>query len=264
MGHRALVAYQRADGRFDVHFSHRGADRLGLCNDITETTPLGGEASESEFINSFVNALEKEAPNGVRGELTKPQEPTAVESEPKKRALTMPEVCSYLDTYKRSAEALYVVNREFEVVGFRALHVELRDEYNGNILLSARWYDGEAVSAQFDRGWFNAAETTLSNFISEGILSVEDATNRLIEQTLERIKNSPEQQILAHSTGVPSRYYAEYLPAFLKPRGMRRIDGDMTVSSFEDYDPWELPEDFPDPELAKQSGDNEQFNLGNF
>ena len=265
MGHRALVAYQRDDGLFNVHFSHKGAHDLELCNDITETTPLGGEADGSEFANAFINGLEKHHDGAVAGELTRPQEPTTVESEPKKTAVTMPEACEYLHTYNRGVESMYVVNREFDVRGFQCLHVGIGpDDYRGAILLSPRWHDGEPIDVRRDQGQFNGVANTVTSLVSDGVLTIDDAIDRLITQTLDRIQNSRDQQVLAHSPGVPEQYYAEYLPAFLKPIGMGRVNGETTVSAFDDYDPWELPENFPNPELAKQSGDNAQFDISTF
>ena len=43
MAHRALVAYERPDDTFSVHYSHSGADRYHLATAITAQTPFGGE-----------------------------------------------------------------------------------------------------------------------------------------------------------------------------------------------------------------------------
>jgi len=42
MAHRALVAYERPDGRYNMHYSHEGAYELRLATDITAETPFGG------------------------------------------------------------------------------------------------------------------------------------------------------------------------------------------------------------------------------
>lgn len=39
MGHRALVAYARGDGRYDIHYAHWGAADLSLADRLT--TPAG-------------------------------------------------------------------------------------------------------------------------------------------------------------------------------------------------------------------------------
>ncbi|WP_458206078.1 DUF6735 family protein [Haladaptatus sp. NG-SE-30] len=42
MGHRALVAYERPDGRFDRHYAHWGATSIALRHRITPKTPFAG------------------------------------------------------------------------------------------------------------------------------------------------------------------------------------------------------------------------------
>ncbi|WP_458186132.1 DUF6735 family protein [Haladaptatus sp. NG-WS-4] len=39
MAHRALVAYERPDGRYDRHYAHWGATSLALRHRITPETP---------------------------------------------------------------------------------------------------------------------------------------------------------------------------------------------------------------------------------
>lgn len=43
MGHRALIAYERPDSTYNVHYSHWGAIHLRLKRAITEETPFGGD-----------------------------------------------------------------------------------------------------------------------------------------------------------------------------------------------------------------------------
>jgi hypothetical protein len=41
MGHRALVAYERTDGTYTLHYSHWGAANLKLKHYITAVTTFG-------------------------------------------------------------------------------------------------------------------------------------------------------------------------------------------------------------------------------
>ncbi|ELZ32433.1 hypothetical protein C474_06407 [Halogeometricum pallidum JCM 14848] len=42
MGHRALIAYERIDGTYTLHYSHWGAANLKLKHRITAETPFSG------------------------------------------------------------------------------------------------------------------------------------------------------------------------------------------------------------------------------
>ena len=43
MGHRALVAYERTDGQYTLHYSHWGAANLKLKHRISAESPFGGD-----------------------------------------------------------------------------------------------------------------------------------------------------------------------------------------------------------------------------
>ena len=48
MGHRALVAYERTDGQYTLHYSHWGASNLKLKHLISAETPFGGDDTDSK------------------------------------------------------------------------------------------------------------------------------------------------------------------------------------------------------------------------
>ncbi|WP_408958053.1 DUF6735 family protein [Natrinema sp. 74] len=54
MGHRALVAYRRPNGRYDLRYSHWGGEDLSLAAEITATTPLADGAVEGELLADSV------------------------------------------------------------------------------------------------------------------------------------------------------------------------------------------------------------------
>jgi len=58
MAHRALVAYERPDGRYNLHYSHEGAYELRLATDITAETPFGGTVPSTDQRNRLELMLE--------------------------------------------------------------------------------------------------------------------------------------------------------------------------------------------------------------
>ena len=49
MGHRALVAYERTDGQYTLHYSHWGAANLKLNHRISAESPFGGDNTDSKW-----------------------------------------------------------------------------------------------------------------------------------------------------------------------------------------------------------------------
>jgi hypothetical protein len=49
MGHCALVAYERTDGQYTLHYSHWGAANLKLKHRISAESPFGGEDTDSPW-----------------------------------------------------------------------------------------------------------------------------------------------------------------------------------------------------------------------
>ena len=68
MGHRALVAYERTDGQYTLHYSHWGAASLKLKHCITAETPFGGEDTDSKWAKQLLaelaDGLEADAVDG--------------------------------------------------------------------------------------------------------------------------------------------------------------------------------------------------------
>jgi len=52
MGHRALVAYERTDGQYTLHYSQWGAANLKLKHRISAESPFGGDDTDSSGRNS--------------------------------------------------------------------------------------------------------------------------------------------------------------------------------------------------------------------
>jgi len=59
MGHRALVAYERTDGQYTLHYSHWGAANLKLKHCISAESPFGGEDTDSMWAKQLLSELPK-------------------------------------------------------------------------------------------------------------------------------------------------------------------------------------------------------------
>jgi hypothetical protein len=56
MGNRAIVAYERQDGTYSVHYSHYGAADFRLVQTIAERTPFG-EGSNAVWASETINEI---------------------------------------------------------------------------------------------------------------------------------------------------------------------------------------------------------------
>ena len=252
MGHRAVVAYERDDGLFDVRYSHWGSHDLKLRNDIAEETPLGGDAEEyePEFITAMLAELEEhidEADDDVEvsGALVGKQDSTPVEPEVEAKGITIAEVCEYVDESNFHAEAMYVVTREFDVRAFKPLYVPF--DGRGSLLVEPRWVGEDPVSNDFDRGWFKGMVSELATFVDDGVLTEAEAADRAINHALEKFADALNKMVLGHSTAVEREHRERNPTALVKMTGRTRLHsrGDvMLPSGYIDAEEWERPDDF--------------------
>lgn len=54
MGHRALVAYERTDGQYTLHYSQWGAANLKLKHRISAESPFGGDDTDSKWAKQLL------------------------------------------------------------------------------------------------------------------------------------------------------------------------------------------------------------------
>jgi len=54
MGHRALVAYERTDGQYTLHYSHWGAANLKLNHRISAESPFSGDDTDSAWAKQLL------------------------------------------------------------------------------------------------------------------------------------------------------------------------------------------------------------------
>ena len=57
MGHRAVVAYERTDGQYTLHYSHWGAANLKLKHQISAESPFGGDDTDSKWAKQLLAEL---------------------------------------------------------------------------------------------------------------------------------------------------------------------------------------------------------------
>jgi hypothetical protein len=139
MGHRALVAYGRPDGRYDLHYSHWGAERLRLAGEITPRTPFGARGTDGS---------------------------TAVDPEPTAAGIPFEEIIDgRLDFLCH--EALYTVSPAGEVTAYRTLWFGFGDDATvGNGALVE--VPGGPVEDAYVRGWFQGVKTVAADLLDRG------------------------------------------------------------------------------------------------
>jgi len=151
MGHRALVAYERPDGRYDVHYSHWGAD-LDLGRRITPETPFGRRSGDGPV----------------------------VEPDPRASGLALVAlIADHLDFLHH--EALYLVGTDSEVTEYRVLQflvatadgVLSGDETVGRgALVEVSPFD---PGSGYVRGWFDGVRDAVGEMIDTGSMDERDA-----------------------------------------------------------------------------------------
>lgn len=165
MGHRALVAYERDDDEYALHYSHWGAAGFGLACAITPATPFGCD------------------------------DPTErVDPEPAATGVTLADATAeYLDF--QLFEAFYVVDREERVTAYLPLWFGLDDESRtvedspavGNgALVAVQGTDVEPTDPERVRGWCQGVKATLGALVDHRCLTEEEAVDLLAERVREQ------------------------------------------------------------------------------
>ena len=111
MGHRALVAYERTDGQYTLHYSHWGAANLKLKHCISAESPFGGEDTDStwakQLLAELAGGLEADAVDGYLIDENRPS--TVVEPKPRATGHTLNEIVADRLDYLHH-EAFFVVS----------------------------------------------------------------------------------------------------------------------------------------------------------
>jgi len=205
MGHRALVAYERTDGQYTLHYSHWGAANLKLKHRITAETPFGSEDTDSKWakqlLSELADGLEADAVDGYLADEDRPS--TVVEPKPRATGLTLDEiVADHLDYLHH--EAFFVVSTTFEVTAYRTLWFGLQYESEtvkqgetvGNgALATVRWYDGEPVGDGHLQGQFAALKDVVGDMLDKGVFTPSTARQYLKQKLAKRVGDQQELRI---------------------------------------------------------------------
>ena len=155
MSHRALVAYERRDGRYDVHTARWGGLDCRLARAITATDPYAG------------------------GEV-----------DPVPRVLSRPFECVLTMVDLGRHEALYRVRAGYRVTTFLPLWVELA-HYLGERPDDGTEHSGVLVAVETPgearelRRWLRAAKATLAEGVRDGVIATAEART-ILDRALRR------------------------------------------------------------------------------
>lgn len=200
MGHRTLIAYEREDGLYNVHYSHWGGDsRLPLKEEISESTPLGGDGMEPEFLTAFMAALDDglDDDTEIGGKLAEPQSSTAVEPEPEATGVELSEIVSEMLDFLHH-EAFYVVDTDFDVRAFRTWRLHppedgepFEKDVGNGVLVEPSFPDGEPKSLTHFEGMFRGAFGASLSMFETGTLDREDANDWLVKYAKTIVDEAP-------------------------------------------------------------------------
>ncbi|SFS00129.1 hypothetical protein SAMN05216559_2314 [Halomicrobium zhouii] len=208
MAHRALVAYERPDGRFNLHYSHEGAYELRLATDITADTPFGGGVPSTDQRNRLDLMLEVQ-PGGAGISVDSGRYRAApVEMEPKEIALALETICEGHVDYL-THEAFYVVDRDFDVTAYRTFsfamdHVEHQtkegDTVGNGALVPVRWNDGEPVGDGVLRGRLHALRSITRDTLDRDVFDEDEAQTYMIEKLQTWVHDDAEIHVHSDTT----------------------------------------------------------------
>jgi hypothetical protein len=189
MGHRALVAYERTDGQYTLHYSHWGAENLKLKHRISAESPFGGEDTDSKWAKQLhaelSNGIEADAVDGYLDR--KSRSSTVVNPKPRAIGLTLDEIVADHLNYLHH-EAFYVVAPTFEVTAYRTLWfglqydsetVEQGETVGNGALATVLWDDEEPVGDDYLNGMFRALKDIAGDMVDRGAFTQSTARQYL-------------------------------------------------------------------------------------
>jgi hypothetical protein len=188
MGHRALVAYERTDGNYNLHYTHWGALDLRLRHTITCSTPFGSDRPTKAAADAYAALTAGTSPDMVQEGFDREACAGAdVEPLPQTTNVTLSDaITDHLDYLIH--EAFYVVDRTFEVSAYRTLWFGLQYEatcitdsptVGHGALQPTQWHDGEPVGDGFTRGQFAGMKQVVGEMIDRGMFDREGALEYL-------------------------------------------------------------------------------------
>ncbi|QLH81305.1 DUF6735 family protein [Halosimplex pelagicum] len=201
MGHRALIAYERPDSTYNLHYSHWGAQHLRLKPAITAETPFGGDDPNKSLQTIHQRLREASTDRGVDRVLDAHEfSSRQVDIEPRVIGLTIDEIIDeQLDFLHH--EAFYVVDSDHTVTAYRTHWFGLQYDCGtiddaltvGNgALRTVRWYEGEPVGDGHAQGEFRGLKDTVGDMLDRGVLSHDEAIEYLARKLDEWVAKTEE------------------------------------------------------------------------
>ena len=168
----------------------RGGRTLRLATDVTPGTPFGGSVPSSTQRDRLELMLEVQ-PDGAGISVDSDRyRPASVEMEPREIALTLEAICEDHINYLEH-EALYVVDRAFDVTASRTFSFELdhasatsddgRSGGNGAIV-PVRWNEREPVGDEVLRGRLRALKDITGDMVDRDVFDADEARTYMIEK----------------------------------------------------------------------------------
>jgi hypothetical protein len=173
MGHRALVAYGRADGTYSLHHSQWGALGFALLDDLGPDSPFGADA---DWERVAWEAVDNDEQPEVPRDHDAPVDPEPRSSVPSLDAL--PERFDFLEY-----EAAFVVSRTGDVRAFQpcwfARALDDAVPVGDGALVSVRRDRDPVADAARVSAWFRGVADTVRVLCERGRLDPDDAREHL-------------------------------------------------------------------------------------
>ncbi|WP_436926205.1 DUF6735 family protein [Halosimplex amylolyticum] len=210
MGHRALIAYERPDSTYNLHYTHWGGMHLRLKREISRETPFGDDKSNEASQSICEQLLEAATETAIQEALDGRESPSLpVDIDPWATRLTLDEILTdYLDCLHH--EAFYVVDRDFGVTAYRThwfglqydcAAVETAPTVGNGALRTVRWHDGEPVGDGFAQGEFRALKAVVGDLIDRSVLTQSEAIE-FMEQKLDEWVGDSQELIVRRPHGI--------------------------------------------------------------
>jgi len=196
MGHRALIAYERPDELYNLHYTHWGGLNLRLKTTLSPGTPYGETEPITGNRRAFGRFLEESTSESVSLVETDSQY-ADVDITPLETRVTLEGILSEHLDYEVH-EALYVVNLDFDIEAYRtfalgfgdfARSVDSSPRRGHGVVSTVRWYDGEPVGDAYIRGWFAGARELTGVMIDQDVFTERQATTFLVQRFLSKLRN---------------------------------------------------------------------------
>ncbi|WP_415380511.1 DUF6735 family protein [Halosimplex sp. TS25] len=180
MAHRALIAYERPDSTYNLHYSHMGGRNLRLKRAISEETPFGSD-NPSETLRTVHDQLLESNSHGEAGRILERHDCPSpqVDIEPRGLDWTLDEIVTDLLDYQHY-DACYVVDSNYRVTAYRTHWFGLQHDcetiddspaVGHGALRTVRWHDGEPVGDGFAQGEFHGLRATVGDMLDRGVFT---------------------------------------------------------------------------------------------